>query len=212
MRSLRRRDARAVVAACAVFAVGAGRADAAARRFTVDEAHSRLHVLVGKAGLFSFAAGHTHDVESNGLTGAASIDADDLSRSSLRLVIRTATLRVSPKGEPPDDVPKVQHTMESEQVLDVAKYPELVFESTRVEVKSRSGAAIELAVTGNLTLHGTTRPVTVPVRAELGGSSLTANGRFEVKQTDYVIAPVSVAGVVSVKDELAIDFTIVARE
>jgi polyisoprenoid-binding protein YceI len=169
-------------------------------------------VLVGKSGIFSFAAGHTHDVESNGLSGTISVDPEDLSRSSMRLVVRTSTLQVSPKGEPPDDVPKVQHTMQSEQVLDVAKYPEIIFESTRVELKSRNGAAIELAVSGRLTLHGATHPVTVPVHAELGDSSLTANGRFEVKQTDYGIKPVSVAGVVSVKDALDITFTIVARE
>jgi hypothetical protein len=51
----------------------------------------------------------------------------------------------------------------------------------------------------------------VPVHAVLDGGALTATGRFQVKQTDHGITPVSVAGVVNVKDALDISFTIVAR-
>jgi hypothetical protein len=41
---------------------------------------------------------------------------------------------------------------------------------------------------------------------------VTATGRFALKQTDYGIRPVSVGGVVSVKDSVDISFTIVAAE
>jgi YceI-like domain len=63
-----------------------------------------------------------------------------------------------------------------------------------------------------LTLRGVTRAIAVPVEGRLEGQMLTATGRFSVKQTDYGIKPVSVGGVVSVKDTVNIAFTIVARQ
>ena len=44
------------------------------------------------------------------------------------------------------------------------------------------------------------------------GDRLTATGKFVIKQTDFGITPISVGGVVKVKNELNITFTIVALE
>ena len=44
------------------------------------------------------------------------------------------------------------------------------------------------------------------------GRDLTATGKFTIKQTDFGIKPISIGGVVKVKDELNITFTIAARE
>ena len=55
-----------------------------------------------------------------------------------------------------------------------------------------------------------TRPVTLPLAVEVGADGLEATGRMTIRQTDYGIDPVSVAGVVKVKNELAIEYTIVA--
>ena len=44
------------------------------------------------------------------------------------------------------------------------------------------------------------------------GDTLTATGRFSIKQTDFGITPISIGGVVKVKDELNITFTIATRE
>ena len=51
----------------------------------------------------------------------------------------------------------------------------------------------------------------MPVAARIEGQTLIATGRFALKQTDYGIEPVSVGGVVSVKDTVNISFTIVGR-
>jgi len=56
-----------------------------------------------------------------------------------------------------------------------------------------------------------TRSITVPVAARLEGQTLIATGSFALKQTDYGIKPISVGGVVSVKDALNISFEIVGR-
>ena len=173
------------------------------RTFTAEPDRSRALIEVGKSGAFSFA-GHTHEVEAPLTSGVVHVDPDNPTRGDVRLEFNAAAMRVTGKGESPDDVPKVQQTMLSEQVLDVKKFPSITFESTSLSARGD--------VAGKLTIHGTTKPVTAAVAWKITGDSLTATGKFTIKQTDFGIKPISVGGVVKVKDELNITFTIVARE
>jgi len=106
-------------------------------------------------------------------------------------------------------VPEVQRVMLSDRVLDVKRYPTIVFRSRRVATTGGTGASVQLTVSGDLTLHGVTKPVTVPVRATLRDGALTAEGTTTIKQSDFGIEPVTAAGgAVRVKDELEIRFTV----
>jgi polyisoprenoid-binding protein YceI len=190
--------------ACALALTGSLTLVAAGpRTFTVEPERSRALIEVGKSGAFSFA-GHTHEVEAPLTSGVVHFDSDTLSRSDVRLEFSAAAMRVTGKGESADDVPKVTQTMLGEQVLDAKRFPSIVFESTAVSGKTE--------VAGKLTIHGTTRPITAAVALQVNGDTLTATGRFSIKQTDFGIKPISIGGVVKVKDELNITFTIVARE
>ncbi len=65
---------------------------------------------------------------------------------------------------------------------------------------------------GELTLHGATRRQLIAARVTLLGSMLRASGEFALKQTDFGIKLVSVAGgALKLKDELKFSFEIVAR-
>jgi polyisoprenoid-binding protein YceI len=180
--------------------------------FAVDRTQSRALIQVGKSGALSFMAGHTHEVMVPTMTGIINVDSQDLSRSQVRVEIDAAALKVTGKGDPPKDVPEVQRVMSSEKVLDVERYPKILFQSTNISVKSRTDTTVNLLVTGTLALHNVIGSLSVPVQVALAAGTLTASGRFPVKQTDYGIKPVSVGGVVAVKDSVDITFTIVARE
>ncbi len=180
------------------------------RSFTVDPERSRATIAVGKEGAFSFA-GHTHEVDAPVARGDVRLDVEMPSRSEVRLQFNAADLRVTGKGESADDVPKVQQTMLSEQVLDAKKYPTITFESTNVALRGAT-PSLDLSVTGRMTIHGVTKTITAPVAVRIDGAMLTATGRFTLKQTDFGIKPVSVGGVVKVKDELTLTFSIAARE
>jgi polyisoprenoid-binding protein YceI len=180
------------------------------RTFTVEPQRSRATIDVGKAGAFSFA-GHTHEVEAPLTSGVIRLDPDAPSKSDVRLEFNAAGMRVTGKGESADDVPKVQQTMLSDMVLDVKKYPSIVFESISVTATG-AAPALDLTVAGKLTIRGTTKAVTAPVAVKLDGATLTATGKFLIKQTEFGITPISIGGVVKVKDELTITFTIAARE
>jgi polyisoprenoid-binding protein YceI len=193
------------------FAVVATVRGAASRSYTIDPSQSSATIEVGKAGALSFAAGHTHEVIAPAITGTITVDTDDPTRSNVRLTIDASALKVSGKGESADDVPKVQATMLGAQVLDAQRYPKITFESTSIAVKTQTTAILAAMVTGQLTLHNVTRSITVPVTVRREGNTLTATGRFPVKQTEYGIKPVSVGGVVSVKDAVNVSFTIAGR-
>ncbi len=192
----------------ALFGVASARA--AERSYFVDAARSSVRVHVGKAGLFKFA-GHSHEVLAPRFSGQIVADDAALGRSSVALAFEAAALTVSAEGEPPEDVPKVQAKMVGPDLLDAASFSQISFSSTSVEGKTTGAGVYDLLVSGELTIHGTKRPLKLPVRVVVQGESLTATGRAALKHTDYGLRPISVAGVVKVKNEIGIDFSIVAH-
>ncbi len=194
------------------LAIAADRpASAAPRTYVIDASASAVRVHVGKSGVFGFA-GHTHEVAAERFEGRVQADPEDLARSMGELSFDAAALKVSAEGEPAGDAPKVQEVMSGPKVLDVARFATIRFRSQQVTGKRLAEGVYELQVTGELSLHGVARSVTVPVRVELAGNTLTASGRTTLGQRAFGIEPVSAGGgTVKVKNELGIEFKIVAR-
>jgi polyisoprenoid-binding protein YceI len=71
-----------------------------------------------------------------------------------------------------------------------------------------SGERVEATATGELTLHGVTRPATLDVEAELRGESGVVVGRAPVAMADYDIEPPTNAFVLSVDSEGIFEFQI----
>jgi polyisoprenoid-binding protein YceI len=100
-----------------------------------------------------------------------------------------------------------------QEVLETSTYPEIVFESSLISANKLSDYGYTVNVTGNLTLHGVTRSETVSAQVTLMVETLRAYGEFSLKQTDYGIKLVSVAGGgLKVKDEVKVSFDITARK
>lgn len=179
--------------------------------YAIDPSRSEVAIHVGKAGALSFVAGHTHEITGRIERGTIDFDPGDPSRSHVHLAILATSLAVSSANEPPADVAKVQETMDSDRVLDVNRYPEVVFDSTSITVSARHSSDVDLIVAGQLSIHGVTHPTSVRVHATIEDQNVTASGQFSLNQTEYGITPIKVAGVVAVKDRLDINFTVVAR-
>jgi len=58
------------------------------------------------------------------------------------------------------NVPKLDEHLQKDEFFDSAKFPEATFKSTKVE---KGASADKLKVTGDLTLHGVTKPVVLDV-------------------------------------------------
>jgi polyisoprenoid-binding protein YceI len=160
----------------------------------IDATRSKITIHVGKAGLFA-AAGHEHQVSASISQGA--IDESSPGRVWFRIDARALTVL------PERDQVEVQATMQ-QKVLQSEQFPEIRFQSTNVQKLATDHWKVE----GNLTLHGQTRPVAADVHHAASGYE----GKSTIKQTDFGIQPVTVAGgAVKVKNELAIEFAIVTK-
>ena len=186
-------------------------AAAVTRTYVIDASASAFQVHVGKSGVFGFA-GHTHEVTADRFEGRVDADLDDLARSSVELSFEASGLTVSAQGEPEGDAPKVQEVMAGSKVLDVSRFPAIRFRSRQVSGRRAAEGTYELQVAGEVSLHGVSRAVTVPVRVELSGATLTASGRTALAQRAFGIEPVTAGGgTVKVKNEVGVEFRIVAR-
>jgi polyisoprenoid-binding protein YceI len=163
----------------------------------IDADHSTLKIHVGKAGLFS-AAGHDHRVTAPFAGG--SFNDSDLPQVAFTVDARKLTL-VEDNKLSAEQQAEIQHTMHA-KVLQSESYPLISFHSTKIE---KTGAN-HWIVTGELTLHGQSRPILAEAHYAEGAYT----GRSTIKQTDFGINPISVAGgVVKVKNELEIQFVVV---
>ena len=209
---MRARTAAALfMSASLALVLSAAPLQAAPRAFALDPVHSRLTIEVGKAGLFGFAS-HEHQVVAGTLRGTATFDLERLAQSSVDVLFDAGALRVTGKGEPPEDVPQVQATMVGPTCLDAGRFPTIRFVSRSIAAAGPLGAnGGDLALRGELTLHGVTRPLAVRVHVEVSGQTLEATGTTTLRQTDFGITPISKAGVVKVKDELTLAWRISGR-
>lgn len=185
-----------------------GASAAEGRRFTLDPARSSVTVRTGKAGLFSFV-GHSHLIRVGTLRGDVVADGKALDAATIFLAFEAASLTVVAEGEPDPDLPKIQARMTGSDLLDVVRFPDIVFHSIRVTGKLVSPDHYDLSVTGDLTLHGVTIRLAFPVQVEVAGEAFTAVGRASLRQTAFGLTPVSVGGVVKVKDEVSVDYKFV---
>lgn len=169
---------------------------AQAAQDAIDVEHSTIRIHVGKSGLFS-AAGHEHWVLAPIAEGA--LEEGPSSSFSFRVDSRQMKLEED-KSLSAEEQAQVERTMQM-QVLESEKYPEIRFRSTSIEPASQDTWVVH----GDLSLHGQTRPVSSTVRKQENAYV----GRCQIKQSEFGIHPVRVAGgMVRVKDELDIQFSV----
>ena len=177
--------------------------------YRIDAGQSRFMVKAFAGGFLS-AFAHDHNIAIREFGGEVQFTYGTLEPASLQLKIKSASLAVTDKVSA-SDRQKIEATMRDE-VLETGKYPDILFRSTSVSGSKTGDGKYQARIAGEVTLHGVTRPVTIPAQLEFGASSLRASGGFSLKQSSFEIKPVSVAGgTVKVKDELKFTFDIVAK-
>ncbi|HLI04330.1 MAG TPA: YceI family protein [Terracidiphilus sp.] len=124
-------------------------AHAQATGWTIDPNHSEV----------DFTVRHMSLTKVHGrfgkVTGTIQLDQNDLSKSSVQVTIDVSGVDTG--------VTSRDNDLKSASFFNVAQFPTATFTSTSV-AKSANG----LTVTGNLTLHGITRPVTLEVEGPEG--------------------------------------------
>ena len=180
-----------------------------AARYKLDSSRSRFTVRAFAGGLLS-AFAHDHTIAIRDIEGEATFTYGTVDPASLSISINADSLAVVDKIKESDRV-KIETTMRNE-VLEVSKHPQINFKSNSVAATKTAEAHYRARISGDLTLHGVTRPLTINAELEFGDKILRAKGAFTLKQSSFEIKPVSVAGgTIKVKDELKFTFEIVAH-
>jgi len=155
------------------------------------------------------ALGHSPTFAVRDYRGEVRFDPESL-KGSLVLRIKPDSLTVTDNVSEKDRREIERATRED--VLEVAKYPEIVYECSEASARGTAEGQFAVTLPGSLTLHGVTLREPVSARVVVTGSMLRAFGEFSLRQPDYDIKPVSVGGsMLKVKDELKGTFDIVAR-
>jgi len=161
------RKAFAVVTLAAGLLVGSA---FGADEYKINPVNSSANFAV-KHLMVSTVKGRFSDVQ-----GIISYDTSDITKSSVKAVIKTSTLAT-------DNASRDTH-VKSADFFDVEKYPEIKFESTKIEKRGDQYVAI-----GNLTIKDVTKQVELPFTVnttEMGGQkSLGADATLTINRFDY---------------------------
>lgn len=135
-----RHPLRALLATLALAALPALAQDA----YTIDPVHSEVsfkirHLLAKTSGRFTK------------FSGTIKVDPADMSKSSVEVTIDAASINT--------DNEKRDAHLRTPDFFDVAKYPTITFKSTSVKEVAKG----KLEVTGNFTMHGVTKQITIPI-------------------------------------------------
>jgi len=160
-----------------------------------ERSASLITIHVHKTGFLS-GLGHNHTVTAPITRGRV-----DSKGMAAEIVVVTQTMKVVDPDVSDKDRAEIQSTMLGPKVLDAAKFPEIRFASSRIEPAGQG----HYRVTGKLDLHGTSRDLTF----EVTGGPEHYHGQTKLKQTDFGIQPVTVAGgTIKVKDEIELEFDV----
>jgi polyisoprenoid-binding protein YceI len=141
--------------------------------YKIDPAHSKAHFIVRHMMITNVRGGF------NGLQGTVVYDPENASASSVDVTIDTKTNTQEPDRD--------TH-LKSADFLEVEKYPTITFKSKSVKKESDD----ELQVTGDLTIHGVTKPVVLKVEGPTpegkdpwGNIRIGASATTKIKRSDF---------------------------
>lgn len=178
---------------------------APAIRYKVVPGKSKFLVRSTTAGLVS----HNRTVGAQNFSGEV-LFKSGLQPASLQMTVKAASFKSQDKDLSAGDRQKIEQAVRG-PILQASKYPNIVFKSTRIRGSKNAQGKYQARILGQLTMHGTTRPVAFGVQGTLRGNSLRASGEISVNQSDYGITLLSLmGGAISVNDDVRLSFDIVA--
>jgi polyisoprenoid-binding protein YceI len=168
--------------------------------YVLDPAHTRIG-FVARHAMVTKVRGQFNEFE-----GSAVIESADLSKSTVSLTVQTAS--IDTRNEQRDG------HLRSNDFLAIDEYPQITFVSTSVE----QNGPTDLEVTGDLTVRGVTKSVTVPFEFEgaatdpFGNERIGFEGSVVINRKDYGVtwnAALETGGVL-VSDKITLEFEVSA--
>jgi len=171
-----------------------------AEKYDIDASHSEVVFGWNHFG-FSNPTARFDKIE-----GSVLLDKADLTKSSISVSLPLESLDTR--------VAKLDEALKSPDFFDAAKYPTITFTSTKVEETGENS----LKITGDLTIHGVTRPVTLDAKVnkigifEIPGVVKAQAAGFDattvIKRSDFGVTKY----VPAVSDEIPVRITLDAKQ
>jgi polyisoprenoid-binding protein YceI len=181
----------------------------AAVRYVIDPKASQFTVQAFASGLIS-AVAHSPKIAIRGYTAEVSFVPGTLADAKLKVVVKTSSLEVLDELREADR--RELHRVMHDEVLEVRRFPEAVFESSSVSGERLKENLNRVNVEGRLSLHGATNGQSFFSQVAFGVDSFRAYGEFSLLQSDYGIKVASIAGgTLKLQDELKFSFYVVGR-
>jgi polyisoprenoid-binding protein YceI len=133
--------------------LGLASAATAADKYVMDADHTNVLFFVNHLG-FSTVIGRFGDVQ-----GSFVFDQEDVSKSSIAVTIKTASVDT--------DVAALDDHLRGTDFFDAEKFPDITFTSSGINKTGEKTAEI----TGELDMHGVTKPVTLNVTFNRAGEN-----------------------------------------
>ena len=147
-----------------------------AQTYTIDAGHSNVQINVERFGVVD-VVGRFKDV-----VGMISYQKEEPSLFKADVVIKVKSYNANNLGG--------EQAVKSKVFLDASSYPEITFQGNSAESKDD-----HLLIKGKLSIHGTTREVTLPLRVHgplldipTKKQSISLNGSIVINRQDYGIS------------------------
>jgi polyisoprenoid-binding protein YceI len=167
-------------------------------RYTIDPSHTRLG-FVARHAMVTKVRGAFNEFE-----GTAVLDAENVADSRVSVTIKAKSIDTRN--------PQRDEHLRSNDFLAMDDYPELTFVSTG----ARRTGDNDVELTGDLTVRGVTRPVTIPFQFEgaatdpFGNLRIGFEGSTTINRKDFGVtwnAPLETGGVL-VSDKIVLEFEV----
>lgn len=135
------------------------------------------HKLTGENTTIKFVGSKKdgkHEGTFKKLDGTLTTDAADVTKAKLSVTIDVGSMTT--------DAEKLTAHLKSPDFFDVKKHPEAKFTSTAIKAGTEKDS---YTVTGDLTMLGTTKPVTFPAKKATAGGVTTISAQFDIKRSEW---------------------------
>jgi polyisoprenoid-binding protein YceI len=179
------------------------------RTYTITASESEVTVVAYQEGLMSKLRPQ-HAIAVKSFSGRVQFRPGDL-QVSLEIEAETKSLAVMDQDLSDFERTEFQRIMH-EVVLETLRFPKIKFRSVSVTDLRPSGEGQSFTLNGDLTLHGVTKRMAVPVVVTISPQELRAAGEATLKQSDFEIKPyVGALGAIKIKDAVKVSFAITAK-
>lgn len=190
------------------------------KTYVIDGAGSQLLIYAYRGGTAA-TLGHNHVLRAAQIDGYVHVPASNVAsgaRFDLRvplaqLVIDEPPLRAATgdafAGErSASDIAGTRHNLLGPTGLDAARYPDVRVRATKV-----SGDWPALVADIEISLHGVSRSMSVPLMVHRDGDRMRITGALALRQSDFGITPYSaLLGLLAVQDAVTISVDVLAHE